>query len=115
MRQEMIEQISKQILMDRNMVLTENNKTLINKIKTSKIFMFMVIHDLKNPTVSLKNGIDLVLNNFSFIDNYKNYQDQMVIQKEELDKLRTETKIRNSIVVADNSQEYLDIINLIRK
>ena len=115
MRQEMIEQISKQILMDRNMVLTEKNKTLMNKIKTSKIFMFMVIHDLKNPTVSLKNGIDLVLNNFSFIDNYKNYQDQMVIQKEELDKLRTETKIRNSIVVADNSQEYLDIINLIRK
>ena len=41
--------------------------------------MFMVIHDLKNPTISIKNGLDLILNKLSFFDNYKNYQEQMEI------------------------------------
>lgn len=33
--------------------------TMESKLQTFKIFMAMVIHDLRNPTLSLMNGIDL--------------------------------------------------------
>jgi hypothetical protein len=29
------------------------------KLKTSKLFMNMIIHDLKHPTISFQSGIDL--------------------------------------------------------
>lgn len=65
--------------------------------------MFMVIHDLKNPTISLKNGIELILDKLQFMDSYKHFQDQMVKQKHELDKLRNEAKPKNSMIYVDNS------------
>ena len=41
--------------------------------------MYMVIHDLKSPTISLRNGIDLATEKLSFLDNYIHFQDQMVV------------------------------------
>lgn len=44
-----------------------------NKLKQSEIFVTMVIHDLRNPILSLKNGIDMAFERIKKIDQYKNH------------------------------------------
>ena len=51
---------------------------MMSKLKTFKTFMTMVIHDLRNPTLSLKHGVDLAFNNLNNMDRYKFYQSEMI-------------------------------------
>ena len=51
-----------------------------NKLKTSKIFVTMVIHDLRNPTLSLQDGIGLAHSRLLNINKYEEYTVQMVDQ-----------------------------------
>ena len=53
--------------------------------------MFQVIHDLKNPTVSLKNGTELAQEKLDLLETFKNYQDQMQQLKLEISKIRRQT------------------------
>ena len=46
--------------------------------------MTMVIHDLRNPVLSLINGIDLAQTKLQNIDSYKAYQSEMVKQQKKL-------------------------------
>ena len=44
-----------------------------SKLKTSKIFVTMVIHDLRNPTLSLQDGIELAHTRLLNINKYEYY------------------------------------------
>ena len=48
----------------------------------------MVIHDLRNPTVSLQNGIDIALTKLKNIDRYENSHSEMTNQFEKLNETR---------------------------
>ena len=39
--------------------------------------MAMIVHDLKNPTVSLQNGLELVINRLKNSELYKFYHSNM--------------------------------------
>ena len=75
-----------------NEAQNEELLTMQGKLKTFKIFMTMVIHDLKNPTLSLKNGNDLAFTRFQNIDTYKTHQKEMDKQQNKLIKQRKITK-----------------------
>jgi len=45
-------------------------KNLDLKLQKSKIFVNMVIHDLKNPVLSLQSGIELATRKIKNIDQY---------------------------------------------
>ena len=44
-----------------------------SKLKTSKIFVTMVIHDLRNPTLSQQDGIELAHTRLLNINKYEAY------------------------------------------
>ena len=48
------------------------------KLKTSKIFVTMVIHDLRNPILSLQDGISIAQSRLFNIDLYSDYTKEMV-------------------------------------
>ena len=54
--------------------------------------MFQIIHDLKNPTISLKNGTELAEEKLSLLDVFKNCQNKMVIFQIEVNKIREKAK-----------------------
>lgn len=51
---------------------------LNNELQTTKLFLNMVIHDMRNPTVSIKNGIDTVISNLDQVGrlekSYKEFE-----------------------------------------
>ena len=55
----------------------QENLTLKSKLKELKIFMFQIIHDLKNPTISLKNGTELAQEKLEVLETFKEYQIKM--------------------------------------
>ena len=42
----------------------------------------MVIHDLRNPTLSLKNGLDISISKIEHFKQYKRISDEMSTQYE---------------------------------
>ena len=65
--------------MDRHYILELREKQFLeyqkieSKLKTSKIFVTMVIHDLRNPTLSLQDGIGLAQTRILNINRYEEY------------------------------------------
>ena len=56
----------------------------------------MIIHDFKTPTNSLLTGFTMILEKLKFTKSYEYLQRQMLSYKEELDQLRTESKLKDA-------------------
>ena len=69
----------------------------------------MVIHDLRNPTLSLKNGNDLAFCRFQNVENYKSHQKEMDMQLLKLKKQRSISKNMEKMFLSKMSnQEYIE-------
>ena len=63
----------------------------------------MVIHDLRNPVLSLINGIDLAQTKLQNIDSYKAYQSEMVKQQKKLKMKRIKSEKKKGLFLSKYS------------
>ena len=83
--------------------------------------MTMVIHDLKNPTLSLKNGLDLMITKLKNSNTYKEYSQEMKKQQNKLNEKRTkkqkkmESMMSSHSIIENVDDCFSEIIKLIEK
>ena len=111
--------ISQQSIMDLHYIRTSKEQQYLeyqkiqSKLKTSKIFVTMVIHDLRNPTLSLQDGIGLAQTRLLNINKYEAYTVEMVEQQNKLNMILKQIESQlPGITELDEKNEFVEIKQL---